>query len=413
LASSVAAQDTSRTGSLDSLLAQLRRAESRIDILEKQVAAQAESGIRTRSGMKAEISGRVLVNGFYNSRRVNNVDNPQFARPDTSPEVPVRGLGMSPRQSVLRLAVAMPDVAGGEFSGDLDVDFYGGQQPSSGGRTFPLVRLRTVNARIRWSRGELAVGQDVPLISPVNPVSVASIGTPSFATAGNLWLWLPQLRATIETSTRIRLGFQAAVLAPTSGDAVGLFDTDFDAAERSRRPYLQTRIRARWGDQEAGGEMGCGAHLGWIATNRGAAPTGGSDVRTHAVACDLATPLAGWLEVRGEVFVGQALRGLGGGGVGQGLGLSNRPVSTRGGWGQLVVAPGISWSATAGCGIDDPRDSDLTALARRENVACAAAVRLAPFDPVFVAVEGRRIATRYASGRVANDHLNIAVGFDF
>src|SRR2546428_10352276 len=135
VASSAAAQGTPP----DSLAERLRRAEAAIAALQVQIADQAQSGVQTRSRAHLELSGRVAVNGFVNSRRLNNVDNPQFVRPDTTPGVPVRGVGMAIRQTRLGLAVTVADVLGGAFNGDVDVDFYGGQQASSGGRTFPLV----------------------------------------------------------------------------------------------------------------------------------------------------------------------------------------------------------------------------------------------------------------------------------
>src|SRR5690348_1026429 len=127
----------------DSLAIRLQRAEAAIETLQKQLAEQADQGVKSRSRVDVEIFGRVLMNGFANSRRVNNVDNPQFVRPDTVGGFPSRGVGMAIRQTRLGVAVHVPDVWGGKFDGDMDVDFSGGQQPSSGGRTFPLMRLRT------------------------------------------------------------------------------------------------------------------------------------------------------------------------------------------------------------------------------------------------------------------------------
>ena len=173
-----------QSSAADSLAERLRRAEAAIATLQQQISDVAESGVRARSRAHMELSGRVAVNGFGNSRRVNNVDNPQFVRPDTTPGVPVRGVGMAIRQTRLGLAVTVADVLGGAFSGDLDVDFYGGQQPSSGGRTFPLVRLRTARGVVRWSNAELMIGQESPLLSGINPVTSAAIGTPDFAASG-------------------------------------------------------------------------------------------------------------------------------------------------------------------------------------------------------------------------------------
>jgi hypothetical protein len=255
------------------------------------------------------------------------------------------------------------------------------------------------------------IGQDVPLIAPHNPVSVASIGTPGFATAGNLWLWLPQVRATIETSTRLHLGVQGAVLAPSSGDAAAAFDTDFDVAERSSRPTLQARARARWGDRDIGGEIGCGAHLGWMAVDRGTAPDGGSMIESNAVACDARIPFLRRLELRAEAYRGQALRGLGGGGIGQGIGPGSRPVHDEGGWAQLLVTPVFSTTFAMGCGVDDPDDADLPTTGRLRNAACSVSAQLRPVDPMFIGIEFRRITTTYASGRYANDHFNLGIGF--
>src|SRR6185436_10801364 len=196
-------------------------------------------------------TGRVVMNAFSNERGVNNVDDPQFVRRDTASSLPVSGFGMAVRQTMLGIRTTVSDVAGGTFRGVMDVDFYGGQQPSSGGRTFPLLRLRTAHATLRWPHAEILAGQEIPLFSPQNPVSPASFGTPGFVAAGNLWLWLPQLRFTTEAGSTVRLALQGAVLAPTSADPVGVFDTDFDAAERTRRPYLESRLRLRWGEDPA------------------------------------------------------------------------------------------------------------------------------------------------------------------
>ena len=152
--------------------------------------------------------------------RVNNVDDPQFVRRDTASLLPPHGFGMAVRQTLLGLRTNVSDVAGGTFRGVVDIDFYGGQQPSSGGRTFPLLRIRTAHGTLHWTHGEIMAGQEIPLFSPQNPISPAAFGTPDFVGAGNLWLWLPQVRVTGEVGSTVRLALQGAVLAPTSGDAV-------------------------------------------------------------------------------------------------------------------------------------------------------------------------------------------------
>src|SRR5256714_8110639 len=86
-----------------------------------------------------EFTGTVLMNAFYNSARTNNSDVPVFADTDATG---VTGASATLRQTRLRVFVTDPEVLGGTFNGEVDADFFGGQQPAGGNRTFPLLRLR-------------------------------------------------------------------------------------------------------------------------------------------------------------------------------------------------------------------------------------------------------------------------------
>ncbi len=394
-----------QTPAVDSLRARVEAAEAAIEMLRSQLATEAASAVRTRSRTSLELSGRVLMHTFANSRRTNNADVPLFALPNAAG--PEGGLALAIRQTVLGLAFSATDVLGGDFLGDLDVDFYGGQQPSTGGRTFPLIRLRTVRAAINWTHGELLLGQEQPLITNVNPQSLASVGVPGFTAAGNLWLWLPQVRGTVQTAGRVRFGLQGAVLAPTSGDPAGLFDTDFDPAEKTRKPYLQGRVRVSWGEDETAGEFGVGVHRGWLYDAANVERT------SEALAASFVVPVGRRLELRGEAFDGQALRGLGGGGIGQGLGATGDPVRTRGGWGQLNLRASSRVLTGIGFGFDDPEDADVPAGGRLKNEVAEAHLHWRPSGPMVIGLEFRRARTRFASGPLTNDHLNLALGFEF
>ena len=389
----------------DSVLARLRRLEATVKVLEQQVAEQSEPKVKTLSGATLTFSGRVAVNSFANLRRVNNVDNPQFVLPDAPSPGSLRGAGMSVRQTRLRMMYGgLPSGFGPDIFGAVDVDFYGGQVPSSGGRTFPLLRLRTATAFMRWTNAELMVGQESPLISGVNPATPAAIGTPAFATAGNLWLWLPQVRFGMHDAGTTRVRFDVAALAPTSGDPAAAFDTDYDVAERSMRPFLQARLGVSGGDLTADTrrDVGCGVHQGWLM------PAGERE-SSFAVACDAVIDVTSAFELRGEAYSGQALRGLGGGGIGQNFDLDANPLRTTGGWAQLNYGRDSGFRMGLGCGVDHPRN----APARRRNDSCAAHVSLEPLTGFFIGAEVRQIRTEYASGRFSNDHVTLAVGWGF
>jgi hypothetical protein len=353
-----------------------------------------------------EFTGLVLVNGFFNDGRVNPRDVPQFADSLAA----ARAGGGTIRQTRLGVFVTEPDVLRGTFSGEVDLDFFGGQQPSSGGRTFPLLRLRRAIGTVAWRRAQLLFGQESPLVAERSPRSLASVGFPDFAAAGNLWLWLPQLRMTVETGSTLRLAVQAAMLAPTSGAPQGLFATQPDSAERSRRPYVQSRVRLGWGPTDDPSEVAAGGHLGWLAS-------GDSLFASRAVTVDARIKL-GVVELLGEGFAGKALAGLGGGGIGQNLGPRGGTVRTRGGWGQLNIRPRPEVMFGGGCGIDDPDDGDLSdALGnprgRLENVVCEGHVEARPRGPVLFGFEFRRLKTTYPSGDFTANHLNLAAGFRF
>jgi hypothetical protein len=423
LARSLAAQDpdSARTDR-DSLAARLERAEEAIELLRQQLAAQSESEVRTVSRVTLELTGRALVNAFANSGRVNTADVPQFVFPDgaefpPNEDFPRGSVGLSARQTTLGLILSVANIMGGELIGDVHADFFSVQQPGSGGRVAPTVRLRTLKALVRWPSAELLVGQEVPLVAGLNPVSTASIGTPTFATAGNLWLWLPQIRATVETGGSVRLGLQGAILAPNSGEPIGGTnrDRDVDVAERSRRPFVQGRVRAQWGSEERLGEVGVGVHGGWLA--RSSAAGGRDDMHeSWAVAADLVAPL-GPLTLRAELYRGKLLRGLGGGGIGQNFDPGGVPLLDRGGWAQLDLRLTTAASLGAGCGVDDPRTArPATGALRTRNVACEAHVLVRPAGPLLVGLEARRMETTWAVAvqrKFVSDHFNLAMGFEF
>jgi hypothetical protein len=371
-------------------------------------AARLAAQAKEQPGLEASVHGLILMNAFYTSDNVNNSDVPQFVVVPAGP--PQSTSSATVRQSRVTLSALTPEFAGGALTGELDVDFFGGQQPSSGGRTFPLLRLRRAFAELTWPRLALLVGQESPPIAAVSPSSIASVGFPDFAGAGNLWLWIPQVRvsADLPPMSGVLIGAEVAALAPTSGEAQGTFLTQPDAAERSGRPYLQGRVRGRWGSGDEAGEVSFGGHYGWIRDS-----TGGR-IHSQALAVSVWTPITPKLELRGEAFVGQALAGLGGGGVGQNMVRNGVAVGSKGGWVQLNVKPNAAIEVGVGGGIDDPDDEDLVATSRLRNTAVEGHVVWRQ-RPAVVGLEVRGIRTRYAPPAETQSatHVNLGVGFEF
>ena len=360
-----------------------------------------------------EFTGFVLANGFYNSAQVNNSDVPQFAALDS---IGIGNAGGTMRQTRLGLFINDPSVLRGTFVGEVDIDFFGGQQPSSGGRSFPLLRLRRALGTLTWtgqgSSMELLIGQEGPLVADRSPRSLASVGFPDFAGAGNLWLWIPQVRLTGEFGTTLRLALQGAILAPGTGAPQSSFNTQPDSAERTGRPSLEGRLRVAWGPTDEPNELGIGGHIGWFFGTD--TLSGETLLVSQAVTADGRFKF-GIVEFVGEAFAGKALAGLGGGGIGQNTGAAGVPVHTKGGWGQLNLRPTSEWVFGGGCGIDDPDDADVAAVAtgRLKNFVCEGHLEWRPQGPLVFGFEFRRLKTSYTAGDFTANHMNLAAGYRF
>ena len=400
----------------DSLAERVRRAEEAIQRLEAQLAEQAQAKVQSRLRNTVELSGLILVNGFYNSGKTNNSDVPlqgDTLVPADTIGLPNGNVGATLRQTRLGVRVSGARALGAELSGELQLDFFGGQLPSIGGRTFPLLRIRTASLRLDWAHVGLLIGQEAPLVSQQNPVSFASSGFPLFSRSGNLWMWIPQIRLTTETAGSSRLGIQVAALAPMQYKAQGAFLTQPDSAERSKRPSAEGRLYFAWGSEETASEIGVGGHLGWIAT------AGDSLLQSRAVTADFRIAFGTHLVLSGEAFVGQALAALGGGGIGQDLGFGGLPVRTRGGWVQLDIRPSFAWELGGGYGMDDPNDEDFPAtgnweyLGRLRNVTYTGHLIVRPGGGLLFGGEFRRIQTTYQPGWLAVNHVNVYAGLAF
>jgi hypothetical protein len=155
---------------------------------------------------------------------------------------------------------------------------------------------------------------------------------------------------------------------------------------------------------DRGGEIGVGVHRGWVATAPGTLEV------SRAVSLDAhIVPLRG-VELRGEAYAGQLLRGLGGGGIAQNFGPLGAPVRDVAGWAQLNVQPHPVLVTGIGCGVDlvDP-DANPTRL---QNTVCAAHAAWRPMQPLVIGVEYRQLGTRFATGTFGARHVNLVLGFE-
>ncbi|MEP6764975.1 MAG: hypothetical protein ABJB66_11715 [Gemmatimonadaceae bacterium] len=420
------------SASPDSVAARLARLEKELALLRRQLGDETRTATHTHSRFGLILRARLQLNMFANDERVNIVDIPQFvlASPSsTTVDSPGRrSFAMSLRQSRIGATLSADTVLGAKFDGDIDIDFSGGTSTGPGDRKlFPEPRLRVARAQLHWKRTELLFGSETPLISDLNPISLAAVAFPEFVGAGNLWNWLPQIRVTRELlgptdEAGLRIAVQGAVLSPYSS-SIYVAETDaVDAGERSGRPFLESRVRARWGSadngdasegevQKSGGEIGIGGHFGWVFA------VGDTLQHSQAIAADLRAALGKSIEIRGEIYKGQLLRGLGGAAIGQNFGraLANETLGPTlrdvAGWIQLNAEPHPTLVVGLGCGFDSINSNGRPV--RSHNSTCAAHVEYRPMQPVFFAFEVRGIRTHYTTQSFGATHVNLAMGFEW
>jgi hypothetical protein len=427
---SVTRDSTARAAgaSTDSIMARLERAEAAVRLLREQMTMESAAQVRMRSRVQLELSARLIVNSSRSTGSLSNTELPVFATPPR-PRDAQRGspgstaFGVSMRQSLLGATVTLDSVLGATLAADLELDFFARGLDASP-PLFPEPRLRTARLFLTWPRTELLVGSESPLISDLNPISAAGVAIPVFSTAGNLWNWLPQVRLTREVWRGVErwplsVAVQGAILTPVVSERHVTTTTGPDAGTLSGQPALEGRVRLRWGSEHEtvaaqavlprGGELGVGAHHGAMRVS------GDSATRVWAVSADARVALGHHIELRGEAYRGRALRGLGGGSIGQTFGSSTVagdigvPLTDTAGWLQLnaQLHPGVM--AGAGCGTDRVHD---TQAERKRNTVCATHVMWRPVQPLLLSLEYRDLRTRTSAGLSRGGHFNLGLGVE-
>jgi len=180
----------------------------------------------------------VLVNGFLHNARVKT-GRPQFVDSAGAPSA----VGGTIRQTRLGLLVTDPDVlhaasrARWMSTSSAASSRPPAAAPSRSSAAPGRGHRRVAHAQLLFGRSRRS--------SRAEPALPRLRRFPDFAAAGTVAV-VPQFRATLEQGYTLRLAEQVAVLAPTSGTAQGL-QHPTRLGERSRRPYLQARVRLAWG----------------------------------------------------------------------------------------------------------------------------------------------------------------------
>jgi len=318
----------------------VKKLEDSTALLASKVDEQYQTKVETASKYRARLHGIVLMNAFRNVGGANSIDLPDFSQaPDPGSARAVFGATL--RQSEIGLEIFGPTVAGARTSADVQFDFAGGFPGTGNGVNFGVVRLQTASMRMDWEHTSLVAGQDSLFISPLSPTSFASLATPAFGYAGNLWAWTPQIRAEhrFALSDQQTFTVQAGILDNLNWE----FPSDpfyryAQAGESSGQPAFASR--AAWSRQIHGHPLSFGA-AGYYGRQNW---NWNRYTDAWAAMADWQIPIASRVSLSGEFYRGRGIGGLGAA-VGRSIVVGNqawghppiRGLDAIGGWSQLKI----------------------------------------------------------------------------
>lgn len=399
-----------------------------------EVKAEAKPAEKKPEGVQVKPYGFVLGNLYWNTETFAVKDYPgQVAAVNTGGAF----IG-SARQSRfgVRLSSTDPVIGGATLAGVIEFDFNGGHvatamtttcndaTPPVCTTTSPtapstswyngLMRLRLAAATATWKVGTnsvaVMVGQEYGLVNPLFATSLAYVASPLYWQAGNLWRRAPQARVTWNGNFDVvGLSVAGAILSPMDGAA----PVDFGAGNRSRRPDLEGRVALSVKPtKDINATLGVGYHTG---TRRFATATGSEDETTSLIGVDLEANLTPFVLLRGEWYMGEGVddtyAGIFSPGV-QGPAGDRVAVASDGYWAQAVVKPTELVWVTAGYGVGNADEDDLTAAGaagtvRTENSQLSGGVILNAAKAWKLGLEVVQTKTTYLSG-ADNDALQLA-----
>jgi len=291
-----------------SLEERVQKLEESTSLIGSKIDEQYQTKVESASKYRARLHGIVLMNAFRNAGRSDNLDFPNYAEPVPLGS-PHSTAGASLRQSEIGFEIFGPTVAGARTSADVQLDFAGGFPATGNGENFGIVRLQTGELRFDWEHTSVVGGQDSLFISPLSPTSFASLATPAFAFAGNLWGWTPQLRIEhrFSLSDQQTVTMQAGILDNLDWEfPSSSFYRTAQAGELSGQPAYALRIawsRPVQGHPLSFGVAGYYGRQNWRWDRY---------IDSWAGMADWQIPIVSRLNLSGEFYRGRGIGGLGG-----------------------------------------------------------------------------------------------------
>lgn len=386
------------------LKAQVKALEDRLngtaspEVEQARIEDLAQTKVEASQKFPLRVTGMALFNAFLNSKQNGGFEYPVVA------SAPGPGnAGATLRQTIVGLDFRGPTaVWGGKVSGSVYMDFFSGA-------TNLGARLRTGEIEIDWKTRSVMAGVEKPIFNPREPSSLAQVGVSPLTGAGNLWLWVPQVRLEQDFAFGRRTGLRAQAGVVQTRE-VGPYPGETVNALEPSRPAVEGRFEVYHNfDDDRRVEFAPGFHKSTTHAN-------GVSISSQLFSMDwFANP---WrrVEFTGAFYDGQNVAPLGNGyqqGF-YGYGRYLKPVPSIGGWAQLTVHTLPRVDLHLFSGQQDDRNSDLEAGRIGKNWLYGGNVyyRIAP--NVLVGVEVTQLRTWIlGQGVRINNHYDLAWAYLF
>src|SRR5262245_41619440 len=162
------------------------------EMLETQVAELAQVKVESSTKFPLKLFGTLHTSVFANSGNANWLDNPNLVVA-TPADGHTGTMSASVRQTRLGFLSDGPTLGSFRTSAVIAMDFFGGIPGFQTGQVMGLPRLLVGFARIENDRTAIEIGQDIMILAPRDPTSLAAFAFPLFFRSGNLYLRVPQV----------------------------------------------------------------------------------------------------------------------------------------------------------------------------------------------------------------------------
>jgi len=370
--------------------------EERLDIQQQRIAEQAQTKVEASQKFPIRVAGMALFNAFVNSKQSGGADYPVTAAPTGAGHS-----GATVRQTIVGLEFGGPRaIWGGKVNGSVYMDFFAGGTNST-------MRIRTASIEIAWQDRSVAAGLEKPIFNPREPSSLAQVGISPLTGAGNLWLWLPQVRFEQEVRLGASSGVRAqlgAVQTREIGPYVGT------VVPEAARPAAEGRVNFHHKlDDQRRLEIAAGFHASTTHA-------GGQRIPSNLFAMDWFFNPWKAVEFTGVFYSGQNVAHLGSG-TRQGFAIEKGhgyALPSRGGWGQLTLhaLPRLDFHFFTGQVDDANHDLEKGSIGKNLLFGGNAYFRVAP--NVLMGLEASQLRTMYlGQGVRINNHYDLALAYLF